>query len=848
VAKHKRKKSAQKQTRKPARKAVKRPARNRSAEFRESLTALPTLPSVPKVSWPKLPTLPALPALPKIMLPTTAPAMPGGGTIPWPTLWQDATALAHDSWMYSRRAIGRFLSHRARLAYSVMALAVVGAVGYTGVKIAASTLNKYSSELANPSFLLNQKDVGTTITDRNGVVLFQGYGAVDRQDIPFSQMPTSIKQATLAAEDPGFYSEPGFSVRGTARAALQDITHDDASQGGSTITQQLVKNTLLNDQKSLTRKYQEVVLSVDLNQRYSKNQILQMYLNTVYYGEGAYGIESAAQTYFHKPAKDLTLEESATLAGLPQSPSLYDPAINPDGAKTRRDYVLSRMQQLGYTSPQAVSAAQGQPMIAGTADTTIKAPHFVFYVLSLLQQQYGENEIEHGGITVRTTLDYNQQEQAQAIVTNQVNSLSSHHVTNGGMISVDPHNGDILTMVGSVNYNQPGWGAVNTMLSQLQPGSSFKPIAYAEAFLKGWSGATEVEDEPMCWPMTGQASYCPEDYSQTWSGPVLLRHALGNSLNIPALQVLAHAGIADTIALGHAMGIQAPSLEGNPNQYGLPLVLGAGDVRPIDMAAVYATFDNGGKTVVPRAILSVQDKYGKDITKPQTPGAGQQALDPRVAYMITNLLSDNQARQPEFGLNNPLVLPGRPAAAKTGTTNDFDDNWTDGYTPNLVAVVWVGNNDHTPMENVSGITGAAPIWQNYMEMATAGTPVQQFAVPPGVVFAKICPSDGGLDTNPNDPNAINEVFLAGQAPTQPCGAVSPQPIPSGAYTPGGTQIVAPATSTTTPATTTTTPATTAPGQGSGGTAPTTPTTPTTPTEPTQPTQPGSPVKNPGGAP
>jgi 1A family penicillin-binding protein len=842
VAKHKRKKSAQKPTRKPARKAVKKSTRNRPAEFLESLGATPTLPAAPKINWPTLPALPNLPS--------SLPAMPGLGVLNHPTLWQDATALLHDSWMYGRRAVGQFFSKRARLAYSVMALAVVGAIGFAGVKIAATTLTQYSSELANPAFLLNQKDVGTTITDRNGVVLFQGYGAVNRQDIPFTQMPTSIKQATLAAEDPGFYSEPGFSVRGTARAALQDITHDDAAQGGSTITQQLVKNTLLNDQKSLTRKYQEVVLSVDLNQRYSKDQILQMYLNTVYYGEGAYGIESAAETYFHKPAKDLTLEESATLAGLPQSPSLYDPAINPDGAKTRRDYVLDRMQQYGYASPQAVSAAKAAPMIAGTADSTIKAPHFVFYVLSLLQQQYGENEIEHGGITVRTTLDYSQQQKAQAIVTNQVASLSSHHVTNGGMISVDPHNGDILTMVGSVNYNQPGWGAVNTMLSQLQPGSSFKPIAYAEAFLKGWSGATEVNDEPMCWPVTGQAPYCPQDYSQKWSGPVLLRHALGNSLNIPALQVLAHAGLADTIALGHAMGIQSPSLGGNPNQYGLPLVLGAGDVRPIDMAAVYATFDEGGKTVVPRAILSVQDKYGQDITKPQTTGAGQQVLDPRVAYMITNLLSDNQARQPEFGLSNPLVLPGRPAAAKTGTTNDFDDNWTDGYTPNLVAVVWVGNNDHSPMQDVSGITGAAPIWQNYMEMATAGTPVEQFAVPAGVVFAKVCPSDGGLDTNPNDPNAINEVFLAGQAPTQPCGAVSPEPIPSGAYTPGGsTQIVSPTATTATPTTTTTTtPAATAPGQGSGGTTPSTPSTPTTPTEPTPPTQPTTPFENPGSSP
>ncbi len=834
MAKHKRKKSARRPARKTTQKPAARPEQKHASEFHESLAVMAPAPTLPAVNRPTLPKI-TWPSLPKLALPATAPAMPGASTIPWSVAWEDATALLHDAGMYTSHALGRIFTRRARLAYSVVALAVVGAIGVAGAQLASNTLSKYNNVLSSPTLLLNQKDVGTTILDRNGVVLFQGYGAENRQNISFNQMPTSIKQATLAAEDPGFYSDPGFSLRGTARAAYQDITHRDSSQGGSTITQQLVKNTLLNDQKSLTRKYQEVVLSVDMDHRYSKDQILQMYLNTVYYGEGAYGIQSAAETYFHKPASDLTLEESATLAGLPQSPSLYDPAINPDAAKGRRDYVLDRMQHLGYATKTAATQAEAQPMVAGTENSSIKAPHFVFYVLSLLQKQYGENMIEHGGITVRTTLDYSQQVQAQEIVTNQVATLASHHVTNGGLISLDPHNGDILSMVGSVNYNQPGWGAVNTMLSQLQPGSSFKPIAYAEAFLKGWSGATQVEDQPVCFPIAGQAPYCPEDYDLKWRGPVLLRRALANSLNIPALHVLQFAGLSDTIALGHAMGLQAPSLEGDPNQYGLPLVLGAGDVRPIDMAAVYATFDEGGKTVVPRAILSVTDKYSKDITKPQTTGAGKQVLDPRVAYMLTNILSDNKARQEDFGVNNPLQLD-RPAAAKTGTTNNFDDNWTDGYTPNLVAVVWVGNNDHTPMQNVDGITGAAPIWHNYMEMASAGTPVQQFSVPAGMVFASVCPADGGLDTNPNDPSAIDEVFIAGQAPTKPCGQVS-----------GATEATPAATSTPAPAapatpTTSTTSATSAPGQGSGGTTPTEPTAPTTPPVTTPPTNPG---KNPG---
>lgn len=830
MAKHKRKKSVRKSTRKAGRKST-RSRQNRPTEFRESLAAFQSaMPALPKVELPAMPPIPALPNMPSSL--PAAPRVPGLDAVPWARLWEDATALLHDAGMYTRRAAGRFVGQRTRSAIGIVALALVVAVGGTGAKVAISTLQKYGPMLSNPAVLMNNKDVGTTILDRNGVVLFQGYGAVNRKSIDFNVMPTSIKKATMAAEDPGFYSDPGVSVRGTARAAYQDVTHGNTGQGGSTITQQLVKNTLLNDEKSVTRKYQEMVLSVAMDQRYPKDQIFQMYLNTVYYGEGAYGVESASQTYFHKPASQLTLAESATLAGLPQSPSLYDPDINPEGAKDRRDYVLDRMQQLGYATPAAVKAAKAQPMEAGSLTTTIKAPHFVFYVLSQLQKQYGENEIEHGGITVRTTLDYAKQEKAQEIVANRVNSLSYHHVTNGGLVSLDPHTGDILSMVGSVDYNHPGWGTVNTMLSQLQPGSSFKPIAYAESFLKGWSGATQVKDEPMCFPQAGQAPYCPKDYDLKWRGPVLLRRALANSLNLPAIQVLQHATIPDTIALGRAMGLQLPSLGGDPNQYGLSLVLGAGDVRPIDMAAVYATIDNGGKTVVPRAILGVDDKFGKDITKPQ-PTGGKQVLDPRVAYMLTNILSDTKARQEDFGVNNPLQL-SRPAAAKTGTTNDFDDNWTDGFTPDLVAVVWVGNNDHTPMQNVDGITGAAPIWHDYMEMAAAGTPVNQFSVPGGIVFAAVCPADGGL-ASPNDPTAINEVFLAGQAPTKPCGQAGTSSDSFTRSTQTQTQTPAvpvPATPTEPTPPTTTTPGSggggdggTGTGPGSGGGTPTGPTSP-----------------------
>jgi 1A family penicillin-binding protein len=745
-------------------------------------------------------------------------AVPRQRELQWRQWLGDVGALLHDTGHYTRQALRPLFGPTARLIYLLALLGTLSAGTGVAVVTALNTMKQYGPELSNPAILMNEKDVGTTILDRNGVELYQGYGAVDRQDVPLSAIPQNLQEATVATEDPGFYTNSGVSIRGTTRAAYQDLIHSDAGQGGSTITQQLVKNTLLSNEKSFTRKYKEVVLAMEMEQKYSKDQILDMYLNTIYYGQGAYGIQAASETYFHKPAKDLTLDESATLAGLPQSPNQFDPTLDPAAAKDRRDYVLSRMQLKGEITTAQEASASAQPISASPRQVDIKAPHFVFYVLDQLRQQYGQDMVEYGGITVRTTLDYTKQEQAQQIVANQVNNLASHHVTNGGLISIDPHNGDIISMVGSIDYNQPGYGAVNVTLAQLQPGSSFKPIAYAESFIKGYTGATVVQDEPECFPQASGPAYCPEDYDLKWRGPVTLRRALANSLNLPAIHVLQYAGLADTITLAHSLGIQAPSLTGDPNDYGLSLVLGSGTVRPIDMAAVYGAFANGGVTVTPRAILSVTNRFGQDITK-KVPNTNHQALDPRIAYMITNILSDDKARQEEFGVNNPLQL-SRPAAAKTGTTNDFDDNWTVGYTPDVVTAVWVGNNDHTPMNNVDGITGAAPIWHDYMEMALAGTPVHDFTAPTGIVVAKVCASDGGL-ANPDDPSAISEVFLAENQQTKHCGWM-------GASIPAVTQPTTPAP---TPPITTDTTTTTAPdpqtpspgtpqapgvGSGSGG--------------------------------
>ncbi len=644
---------------------------------------------------------------------------------------------------------------------------VVATAGFA-VVIARSTFATYDPNLTSPLAIVNNKAVGTTILDRNGNLLFRTYGAANREAVYIDTLPANLTKATLAAEDPTFYNHSGFSWRATSRAVLEDVLRHDRSQGGSTITQQLIKNTLLTPQKSFVRKYQEILLSIRLEQRYSKKDILQMYLNTVYYGEGAYGVQSAAETYFHKPAKDLTLAESAMLAGLPLGPSRFDPNLDPNAALDRRNFVIDRMQQLHLASDADVQIAKAATINTSSEQIQIQAPHFVFYVLNKLREQYGDAVVEKGGITVYTTLDLNKQNIAQQDIQDQIKHLASHHVTNSGLVSIDPKTGDILAMVGSVDYNQPEFGKVNVTTARLQPGSSFKPFAYVTAFAKGWNGATTVQDRPISLPNGDGTKYVPKDYDGKWRGEVTLRRALSNSLNIPAIHVIQYAGIHGTIQTAHDLGIT--TLE-DESRYGVSLVLGGGEVTPLDMAAAYAGFANNGVKVTPRSIIKVLDRTSKDITKPDTTQPTQ-AVSPDLAYMITNILSDNQSRTEEFGANSPLKL-SRPAAAKTGTTNDFRDNWTVGYVPGLATAVWVGNNDHTPMNNVDGITGAAPIWHNYMESVLAGAPVENFNAPEGVVFVAVCTKDGGL-ANPWD-KSIQEVFLKTSVPTKHCSTQAPQP-------------------------------------------------------------------------
>lgn len=678
------------------------------------------------------------------------------------TLGQYTLALLEDAG-YLLYRVGKkasVIKHKAfkRTAISLAVVTAAGGMAFAGI-VAADTLSTYSKDLASPSVLMNRNRIGTTILDRNGEILYRAEGADNRVPIEFSDIPKDFVNATLAAEDPDFYNHRGISIRGTSRALWRDINHGERLEGGSTLSQQLIKNTLLTPKKSFLRKYQEAVLAIMLERQYSKNEILELYFNEVFYGQGARGAERAARTYFHKSLAGLTLGEKAMLAGLPLGPSRFDPNFDPVSAVERRDFVLHRMEELGYITPKQEQEAKAEKVSFHAQEIEINAPHFVFYVLEQLRETYGDEAVETGGLTVYTTLDLKKQRIAEEEVRNQIERIRWQHVTNGGLISLDPRNGEILAMVGSVDFYNNQFGKVNVTLSRLQPGSSFKPFAYAAAFKEGYHGATQVDDKPMHVPDGSGKVYEPENYDDKFRGPVLLRRALANSLNIPAIKVIQHAGVEDTLKTAEDMGI---TFMGERSRFGLSLALGSAEIKPLELAEGYATFANLGKRVHSTTIIKVEDKFGENITdSAATPS--ERALDPRIAYMIVNILSDNQARTEIFGSNSVLQLP-RPAFVKTGTTEDWRDNITAGSTPDLTTVVWVGNNDHSPMMNVSGITGAAPIWHNFMVRALEGAPELEFKRPSGLVTLAVCAGDGGLVRS----GGISEIFLTEAKPEKPC--------------------------------------------------------------------------------
>ena len=616
----------------------------------------------------------------------------------------------------------------------------------------------------------------TLIYDRNGKLLYNIYDEKNQIFIPLSNVPKYIQQATISIEDRNFYEHGAIDIRGMARAAVS-IVFKKQLQGGSTLTQQLVKNSLLTQERTIPRKIKEIILAFATEFIYSKNQILEMYLNQSPYGGTAWGIEAASQRYFGKKAKDLNLEESALLAGLPQSPTLYSPfGSRPELAKQRQVEVLKAMEEEGFITKTQKDKAQKTPLKYKKISNEIEAPHFVLYIKDLLIQKYGEKTAQEGGLKVTTTLDLDIQNAAQSSVAAQINRLpKSYRVSNGAAIITDPGSGEILAMVGSKDYFDSSIdGNVNITTALRQPGSSIKPINYAVGLVNKYNAATVFIDQPTCYPNQGGQNYCPINYDGKWHGLVTMRHALGNSFNIPAVKMLKVNGVRAMIATASAMGITTFT---NPDNYGLSLTLGGGEVRMVDMAQAFGIFANGGYKINLHPILKITDKNGnllEEYNPPTSPIFGKKVLPEGVAFIISDILSDNGARLAAFGGASELVIPGQTVSVKTGTTNDYKDNWTIGYTPSYLVATWVGNNDNTQMSGVvSGVTGAAPIWNDIMSYLLKGKTPEGLSRPADVIQKQVCSDTGTLPppagSGASCPTKL-EYFIRGSEPkNQPPG-------------------------------------------------------------------------------
>ena len=634
-------------------------------------------------------------------------------------------------------------------------------------------------DLPSPTKLLNrQQSLSTKIYDRNGTLLYKIYRGKNRTPISLKALPAFVIQATIAIEDKDFYHHNGLSLRGIIRAVYQNIILGEKT-GGSTITQQLVKNALLSPEKTWRRKIKEAVLALLVEKKYSKDQILEMYFNEVGYGGSTYGIEEASQTYFSKSASELNLAEASLLAGLPASPTRFSPfGHNPETAKGRQEIVLRRMVEDGYISEEEMQKALSQKISFASQETEIFAPHFVMFVKDLLVEKYGENMVEEGGLEVKTSLDLGIQETAQKIVNEEIKKLGNLHITNGAALVTNPKTGEILAMIGSKNYfTKDIDGNVNVTTSLRQPGSSIKPINYSIALENGFTPATLIDDSPITYKVPGQPPYSPENYDRRFHGEVPLRIALGSSYNVPAVKVLAAFGVKKMIARGTEMGITSWT---DPSRYGLSLTLGGGEIKMTDIAVVYGVLANSGIRVNLNPILEVKDGSGKILEK-NSQGEETPVLNPGTAFLLTNILSDNNARTPAFGPNSQLFIPARPVAVKTGTTQNMRDNWTIGYTPSRLTAVWVGNNDNTPMSYVaSGVTGASPIWRKIMDNILQNQTIEEFPRPEEITEVEICQTTGTLPCQ-GCPSVKKEYFIRGTEPKGACDPnrfLNPQPTPS----------------------------------------------------------------------
>lgn len=574
----------------------------------------------------------------------------------------------------------------------------------------------WTKDLPSPSSIQEIKlPESTKIYDRSGkILLYDIHGEQKRTVVPFDEIPQFMRIATVVAEDSNFFHHFGIDLRGIARAVLTNLKRKTVLQGGSTITQQLIKNIYLSPERTFQRKIKEIILAFEVELKYSKNEILHMYLNAVPYGSNAYGVEAASQTFFQKHAKDLTIAESALLASLPKAPTTYSPFGNhPEQLKKRQEYILQRLRRLGYITDTEYETAVRETLNYARQDQGIKAPHFVIYVREYLEQVYGADRLSSLGLTVITTLDWELQQQAEKITKewSKKNEVS-FGAKNAALVALDPSSGQILAMVGSRDYfDVQNDGNVNVVMRQRQPGSSFKPFAYAKAFQKGYTPDTVIFDVQTNFGVQGAEEYMPQNYDEKFRGPLTFKEALAQSRNVPSVKVLYLAGVHDTIDLARSMGITTLN---DPSRYGLSLVLGGGEVTLLDETSAYGVFSQDGTRNPPALLLSVVSKSG-DVLQEFAPKP-QQILEPQVARLINSILSNNALRAPVFGEKNYLDLSPIESAAKTGTTQEFRDAWTVGYTKDIAVGVWVGNNDNSKMrDRADGSKVAAPIWNNFLK-------------------------------------------------------------------------------------------------------------------------------------
>lgn len=571
----------------------------------------------------------------------------------------------------------------------------------------------------------------TKIYDRNGNLLYEVYANQNRTVVKLQEIPEYLQHATIAVEDREFYQHPGFNIKGIVRAAIANIKNKEL-QGGSTITQQLIKSAFLTPSPTLVRKIKEVILAFWAERIYSKDKILELYFNYVPYGGTAWGVQAASEVYFGKPVSTINLAESAFLAGMPKAPSLYSPHTgHPNFGRARQREVLNAMVSAGFISQSEAEQAYNEQLVLKDPLVPIKAPHFVMYVKDILTQKYGLREVEKGGLRVITTLDLSLQQKAEQIVLEEIQKNASLSIKNGAALITDPKNGDMVAMVGNHNYfDKDNGGNVNIVTSSRQPGSAIKIVTYSLALSSGFTEVTLLEDSPLTIQLENGQTYSPVNYSGRFHGKLPLRFAFANSLNIPAVRLAQRLGVDRIVQFGKSMGIYSWK---DASRYGLSITLGGGEVTMLDLARAYGTIANEGRKVEPDPLLEVRDFEGNIIYRKSS--EEQQIVDPGIAFIISDILSDNQARSLEFGLQSPLVIPGHNVSVKTGTSDNKRDNWTVGYTREYVVVTWVGNHDNTPMSPLltSGITGAAPIWNKIMGELLKGKIDIPWPIPSNVI-------------------------------------------------------------------------------------------------------------------